>query len=71
MAAELGYATGDAIVVSHGVASFTDHDDKPFRVSGILSKTGTPVDRTVFVSLGAIEAIHVDWQAGMPVIPVR
>ena len=44
--------------------SFVAHDDKPFRVSGILEKTGTPVDRTVHVSLEAIEAIHVDWQSG-------
>jgi putative ABC transport system permease protein len=33
-------------------------------VAGILTKTGTPVDRTVHVSLGGIEAIHVDWQGG-------
>src|SRR5208282_1250266 len=44
--------------------AFLEHDDKPFRVAGILAKTGTPVDRTVHVSLGAIEAIHVDWQSG-------
>ena len=47
-------------------SSFVEHADKPFRVSGILAKTGTPVDRTVHVSLEAIEAIHVDWQSGMP-----
>lgn len=60
----LGYEIGDRIVVAHGLASFTEHDDQPFRVSGILAKTGTPVDRTVIVSLAAIEAIHVDWQSG-------
>lgn len=64
VAATLGYAVGDPIVVSHGLASFTDHSDQPFRVAGILGKTGTPVDRTVIVSLEAIEAIHVDWQSG-------
>ncbi|MBO6896986.1 MAG: ABC transporter permease [Shimia sp.] len=64
VAAELGYALGDEIVVAHGVASFTEHDDKPFAISGVLQKTGTPVDRTVFVSLEAIEAIHIDWQGG-------
>ena len=64
VAAALGYALGDEIVVAHGIASFTEHDDKPFRVAGILEKTGTPVDRTVHVSLQAIEAIHVDWQSG-------
>lgn len=64
VAAQLDYTTGQEIVVAHGLASFMEHDDMPFRVSGILAKTGTPVDRTVFVSLEAIEAIHVDWQGG-------
>ncbi|QFT82416.1 macrolide transporter ATP-binding /permease protein [Roseovarius sp. THAF27] len=64
VAATLGYAVGDPIVVSHGLASFTHHDDQPFRVAGIIDRTGTPVDRTVIVSLEAIEAIHVDWQSG-------
>ena len=64
VARTLGYKVGDPIVVSHGLASFTAHDDQPFRVSGILARTGTPVDRTVIVSLEAIEAIHVDWKGG-------
>jgi putative ABC transport system permease protein len=66
VAASLGYRLGDPIVVSHGLGavSFVEHDDKPFRVAGILEKTGTPVDRTVHVSLEAIQAIHVDWQSG-------
>ncbi len=66
VAAELGYKTGDKIVVAHGLGSvsFIEHDDKPFRVAGVLAKTGTPVDRTVHVSLPAIEAIHVDWRSG-------
>jgi len=64
VAATLGYRVGDAIVVSHGLQSFAHHDELPFRIAGILEKTGTPVDRTVIVSLEAIEAIHVDWQGG-------
>lgn len=66
VASALGYKVGDPIVVSHGLGavSFVAHDDKPFRVAGILEKTGTPVDRTVHVTLEAIEAIHVDWQSG-------
>lgn len=64
VAQQLGYQINDEIVVAHGIASFVGHDDKPFRVSGILAKTGTPVDRTVFVSLEAIEAIHIDWKGG-------
>jgi putative ABC transport system permease protein len=64
----LGYKVGDRIVVAHGLGNiaFVEHEDKPFRVSGILAKTGTPIDRTLHVSLEAIEAIHVDWQNGMP-----
>ena len=66
VAAALGYKVGDPIVVAHGLGSvaFVEHDDKPFRVAGILAKTGTPADRTVHVSLEAIEAIHIDWQSG-------
>lgn len=64
VAKTLGYSVGDPIVVAHGLASFSEHEDQPFRISGILEKTGTPVDRTVIVSLEAIEAVHVDWQSG-------
>lgn len=64
VAKTLGYKVGDPIVVAHGLASFSEHKDQPFRVSAILEKTGTPVDRTVIVSLDAIEAIHVDWKSG-------
>ena len=64
VAASLKYEVDDPIIVAHGLASFTEHKDQPFQVSGILKKTGTPVDRTVIVSLRAIEAIHVDWQGG-------
>lgn len=64
VAATLGYAVGDPLVVAHGVASFVNHENQPFRVAGILAKTGTPVDRTVIVSLEGIEAIHVDWRGG-------
>ena len=64
VAATLNYDIDDPIVVAHGLASFSEHKEQPFRVSGILEKTGTPVDRTVIVSLRAIEAIHVDWQSG-------
>ena len=64
VAATLGYKIDDPIIVAHGLASFTEHKDQPFRVSGILEKTGTPVDRTVIISMEAIEAIHVDWQSG-------
>ncbi len=73
VAERLGYALGDEMVVAHGAGavSFVEHGDKPFRVAGILERTGTPVDRTVHVGLAGIEAIHVDWQAGVPLPGMR
>ena len=64
VAEKLQYDINTPLIVSHGLQSFSDHDDQPFKVSGILEKTGTPVDNTVIVSLAAIEAIHVDWSTG-------
>jgi putative ABC transport system permease protein len=65
VARELGYQIGDALIVAHGTGegSFTEHDDLPFRVIAILEPTGTPVDRTVHVSLQGIEAIHGGWES--------
>lgn len=65
----LGYGVGSRLVVAHGAGdvSFAAHADKPFTVVGVLARTGTPVDRTVHVSLQAIEAIHLDWQGGAPI----
>lgn len=71
VAQQLGYRLGDPIVIAHGLGkvSFANHEDKPFRVVGILARTGTPVDRTVHVSLEALTAIHIDWQSGMRALP--
>ena len=64
----LGYKLGDPITLSHGSGTIpgADHADKPFTVVGVLARTGTPVDRTVHISLEAMEAIHLDWISGMP-----
>lgn len=68
VAREQGYTLGDELVLGHGTGSvsFIDHDDHPFRVSGILARTGTPVDRTVHISLQGQEAVHADWHHGRP-----
>ena len=63
----LNYSIGDQVIFSHGTgsASFAQHKDKPFVISGVLEHTGTPVDRTMHVSLAGIEAMHVNWQGAM------
>ncbi|WP_456296303.1 ABC transporter permease [Vibrio sp. AK197] len=66
VAKSLGYHVGSEIIIAHGISdvAFSRHDTLPFKVVGILAPTGTPVDKTVHVSLEAIEAIHVGWESG-------
>ncbi|MBA4177444.1 MAG: peptide ABC transporter permease [Leptothrix sp. (in: Bacteria)] len=71
VAQALGYTPGRRITLAHGLATAPGdlgaaHGDKPFTVVGILAPTGTPVDRTVHVSLQAVEALHLDWAGGAP-----
>ncbi|MGL6289972.1 MAG: ABC transporter permease [Silanimonas sp.] len=65
----LGYVPGSEIVLAHGTARVAtqQHDDQPFTVVGVLARTGTAIDQGVFVSLEAIEAIHLNWRGGMPI----
>ena len=66
VAKTLGYHIGDPIIIAHGAGevSFIKHDDKPFKVIGILKRTGTPVDQTIHVLLEGFEVIHIDWKDG-------
>ena len=77
VARKMGYGLGQSITLGHGMhdhdhaheateTQVDEHADKPFKVVGILAPTGTPVDRTVHVSLQALEALHLDWVAGTP-----
>lgn len=66
VAQTLGYKLQSPMVLAHGMkdVGFSKHDNAPFKVVGILAPTGTPVDKTIHVSLEAIEAIHVGWESG-------
>jgi len=68
VAKTLNYKLSEEIIIAHGTGkrSFLQHDDRPFKISGILRPTGTPVDQTVHVSLEGITAMHVDWESGAP-----
>ena len=68
VADRLGYRVGSRIVLAHGRGELNvaDHGDKPFTIAGVLARTGTPVDRSVHISLQAMEALHVDWFSGIP-----
>jgi len=77
VARALGYRLGDRIALTHGTGAAAqgpmaiEHADQAFTVTGILQPTGTPVDRTVHVSLQAISALHLDWVAGVPLPGAR
>jgi len=73
VARKLGYQVGDQIILAHGAGkvSLIKHEDKPFRVVGILQASGTPVDRSLQVHLSGIEAIHKDWFSGSPIPGVK
>ncbi|MEZ5500381.1 MAG: ABC transporter permease [Steroidobacteraceae bacterium] len=60
VALQLGYHLGSELIVAHGLAqvSFALHKNQPFVVVGILERTGTPVDRTVHVSLESMTLMH-------------
>jgi putative ABC transport system permease protein len=61
-----GHAHGHGHSPAPASPATPSHEDKPFKVVGILAPTGTPVDRTVHVSLQALEALHLEWVAGAP-----
>lgn len=68
VARKLGYRPGARIVLMHGVSAtgFAEHGDRPFRVTAVLGKTGTPVDRSVYITLDGMDAIHEGWEEGAP-----
>jgi len=67
VATQRGYQLGDKMTLSHGMsATGPEHKNKPFTVVGILKPTGTPADRTVHISLEAMNALHLDWVGGAP-----
>jgi putative ABC transport system permease protein len=61
---------GDSIALSHGLSAegpaVLEHAEHPFTVSGVLTATGTPVDRAAYISLESMEAVHVEANAPVP-----
>ncbi|MCC2617277.1 ABC transporter permease [Aestuariibacter halophilus] len=53
-------SVGDTLHLSHGTArvSFKQHGEHTFHVVGILSPTGTPVDKSLWIDKGAVSELH-------------
>ncbi len=63
VAQRLAHGLGERLILAHGVSDVSfnvSHEDMPFTVVGILARTNTPTDRSLFVSLPAITALHLD-----------
>ncbi len=63
VAEKTGLKLGDKFVATHGLQESSGdigkaHEHDPFTVVGILKKTGTPADKTVYASLPTVWAIH-------------
>nr|MBC8284953.1 ABC transporter permease [Nitrospinota bacterium] len=69
VAQKFQHKTSDSIILSHGISekSFMQHSGTPFKVVGILKPTATPIDRSIFITLEGMEAMHFGWENGVPV----
>ncbi|RUO52430.1 ABC transporter permease [Pseudidiomarina homiensis] len=63
VASERQLQVNDDLIVAHGTGeiSFSQHDAHPFRVVGVLKRTGTPIDRGVFIPLAAQGLVHGEY----------
>ncbi|MBQ7585519.1 MAG: ABC transporter permease [Desulfovibrionaceae bacterium] len=81
VAESLGLKTGDLLTLTHGMGKghhhhhhheeHVEHQEFPFKVAGILSPTGTPVDRSIYAKLEALEAIHIPFRSGVSLPQVK
>jgi len=63
VAATTGLAVGATFVGAHGLGGRAGehvHDDKPYRVVGVLAPSGTVVDRIVLTDVASLWAVHAD-----------
>jgi putative ABC transport system permease protein len=67
----LGYRVGQKVVVAHGTGgvTFSEHGTHPFTVVGIITRTFTPIDRALYVTLEGIEAMHGEEEAPAAAAP--
>lgn len=59
---------GSEVTLTHGLrgTGISDHEEHPFTVVGILARTSTPIDRSVFITLEGIEGMHEGMPAESP-----
>lgn len=67
VAQKFQHKISDSITLSHGISkkSLMEHSNTPFKVVGILKPTSTPIDRSIFITLEGMEAMHFGWEEGV------
>ena len=70
VAERLHYAIGTPVIVTHGMKDIgtSSHEAHPFIVVGILNRTFTPIDRSVYITLEGIETMHEGFEK--PLVPI-
>lgn len=65
---KLKYALNAPVVVTHGLMDIgtSNHETHPFHVVGILARTFTPIDRSVYMTLDGVEGMHEEEQGRIP-----
>jgi putative ABC transport system permease protein len=65
VAARMHSTLGATFVAAHGVGADRDllHQEEPYRVVGVLARTGAVVDRLVLTDVASVSRIHVDRHA--------
>ncbi len=73
VAKKLNSNIGDRINIVHGsnAEMGIEHDDFSFELSGILKKTGTPIDKLVFINLQGYELVHLGWRSGKKIFSLK
>ena len=73
VAEKLNYSVGSDIQITHGsIESIgSKHDDFSFTVTGVLNKTGTPIDQAIFLDLKGYELLHLGWKSGKKVFSLE
>ncbi len=65
VAKKIGLKLYDKVHLAHSYSGEQhEHQNREFRVSGILKQSKTPNDDLVFMQLKTDEAIHLEWQSG-------
>ncbi len=61
VARQSGLKVGDTFVGTHGLvvtAGSSEHPDFPYKVVGLISETGSSIDRAIYVTLPSVWRIH-------------